>query len=163
MRDAVLTGGNALPKDDPPDVTRFKSAGAKRLHAHRARARMGLRCLTVRVSDCEVRRRSRSLLRPGFTTISPEPRQTAIIAGFGTCFAGVSAAAVEREGYRLSYFAARRSRLPRGGPAASAQVTAFYPPCGPVSVEAAGSVRKAGPKRRALPMLLRSWPRAAWR
>ena len=34
-----------------PDVTRFRSAAAKRLQAHRARARMGLRCLTVRVSD----------------------------------------------------------------------------------------------------------------
>jgi hypothetical protein len=30
MRDAVLPGGNALPKDDPPDVTRFKAAAAKR-------------------------------------------------------------------------------------------------------------------------------------
>jgi len=36
-------------------VTRFKSAAAKRVQAHRARARMGLRCLTVRVSDREVR------------------------------------------------------------------------------------------------------------
>jgi len=34
-----------LPKDD-----------AKRVQAHRARVRMGLRCLTVRVSDREVRR-----------------------------------------------------------------------------------------------------------
>jgi len=50
------TGGNALPKDDPPNVTRFKSPAAKRVQAHRARARMGLRCLTVRVSDREVRR-----------------------------------------------------------------------------------------------------------
>jgi len=33
-----------LPKDDPPDVTRFKAAAAKRLQAHRARARLGLRC-----------------------------------------------------------------------------------------------------------------------
>jgi len=56
MRDAVATGGNALPKDDPPDVTRFKSAVAKRVQAHCARARLGLRCLTVRVSDREVRR-----------------------------------------------------------------------------------------------------------
>jgi len=55
MRDAVTSGGNALPKDDPPDVTRFRSAAAKRLQAHRARARMGLRCLTVPVSDCTVR------------------------------------------------------------------------------------------------------------
>ena len=55
MRDAVLTGGNALPKDDPPDVTRFKAAAAKRLQAHRWRRRMALRCLTVRVNDRTVR------------------------------------------------------------------------------------------------------------
>ena len=83
------TGGNALPKDDPPNVTRFKSPAAKRVQAHRARARMGLRCLTVRVSDREVRRliskatspwravrrrrQSRSRLRRGLRTISPEP------------------------------------------------------------------------------------------
>jgi hypothetical protein len=40
---------------DPPDVTRFKAAAAKRVQAHRARERMGLRCLTVRVSDRTVR------------------------------------------------------------------------------------------------------------
>jgi len=56
MRDAVTTGGNALPRDDEPDVTRFRSAAAMRVQAHRARARMGLRCLTVRVSDRTVRR-----------------------------------------------------------------------------------------------------------
>jgi hypothetical protein len=55
MRDAVTSGGNALPNDDPANVTRFKAAAAKRLQAHRARARMGLRCLTVRVSDRTVR------------------------------------------------------------------------------------------------------------
>jgi hypothetical protein len=55
MRDAVAIGGDALPKDDPSDVTRFRSATAKRVQAHRARARMGLRCLTVRVSDRIVR------------------------------------------------------------------------------------------------------------
>jgi hypothetical protein len=48
-------GENPLPRDDPPDVTRFKSAAAKRVRAHRARARLGFRCLTVRVSDREVR------------------------------------------------------------------------------------------------------------
>jgi hypothetical protein len=48
-------GGNALPKDDPLDVTRFKSAAAKRMQEHRWRRRMGLQCLTVRVSDREVR------------------------------------------------------------------------------------------------------------
>jgi hypothetical protein len=51
----VGTGGNALPKDDPPNVTRRKSAAAKRIQAHRARARLGFRCLTVRISDREVR------------------------------------------------------------------------------------------------------------
>ena len=56
IRDAGTTCGNALPKDDPPDVTRFRSAAAKRTQAHRSRARMGLRCLTVRVSDSDVRR-----------------------------------------------------------------------------------------------------------
>jgi hypothetical protein len=55
MRDARAIGGNALPKDDRPDVTRFKAAAAKRVQAHRARARLGFRCLTVRVSDREVR------------------------------------------------------------------------------------------------------------
>jgi len=33
------TGGNALPKDAAPDVTRFRSAAAQ---AHRVRVRMGL-------------------------------------------------------------------------------------------------------------------------
>jgi hypothetical protein len=55
MRDAGATGGNALPKDDPADVTRFKAAAAKRVQAHRARARLGFRCLTVRVGDREIR------------------------------------------------------------------------------------------------------------
>jgi hypothetical protein len=55
IRDAGAIGGNALPKDDRSDVTRFRSAAAKRVQAHRARARMGLRCLTVRVSDRTVR------------------------------------------------------------------------------------------------------------
>ncbi len=55
MRDAVTTGGDALPNRDPPDVTRFKAAAAKRVQAHRWRRRLGLRCLTVRVSDRTVR------------------------------------------------------------------------------------------------------------
>jgi hypothetical protein len=55
MRDAVATGGNALPKDDQSDVTRFKAAAAKRLQAHRRRRHLGLRCLTVRVNDRIVR------------------------------------------------------------------------------------------------------------
>jgi hypothetical protein len=44
-----------LPKDDPANVTRFKAAAAKRVQAHRWRRRLGLRCLTVRVSDRTVR------------------------------------------------------------------------------------------------------------
>ena len=52
MRDAVLISGNALPEDDPPDVTRSRSAAAKRVQAQ---ARLGFRCLTVRVGDREVR------------------------------------------------------------------------------------------------------------
>ena len=48
---SATTDGNALPSRDPPNVTRFRSATAKRVQAHRARARMGLRCLTVRIGD----------------------------------------------------------------------------------------------------------------
>ncbi len=36
-------------------TTHFKSAAAKRVRAHRWRRRLGLRCLTVRVSDRTVR------------------------------------------------------------------------------------------------------------
>jgi len=63
-----------LPKDDPPDVTRFKSAIAKHVQAHRARVRMGLRCLTVRVSDSDVRR----LISNGY--LSLERREEAAVA-----------------------------------------------------------------------------------
>ena len=52
---SATTDGIALPNRDPPDVTRIKAAAAKRVRAHRARARMGLRYLTVRVSDRIVR------------------------------------------------------------------------------------------------------------
>jgi hypothetical protein len=55
MGDAVASGGNALPEDDPANVTRFRAAAAKRLQAHRRRRRLGLRCLTVRVNDRIVR------------------------------------------------------------------------------------------------------------
>jgi hypothetical protein len=44
-----------LPKNDPPDATPFKSVAAKRVQAHRARARLGFRCLTVPVNDRKVR------------------------------------------------------------------------------------------------------------
>jgi len=53
---SATTDGNALPNRDPPDVTRIKAAAAKRVQAHRWRARLGLRCLTVRISDRQVRR-----------------------------------------------------------------------------------------------------------
>jgi hypothetical protein len=52
---SATTDGNALPNRDPPVVTRIKAAAAKRVQAHRARAGLGFRCLTVRVSDREVR------------------------------------------------------------------------------------------------------------
>ena len=68
---SATTDGNALPNRDPPDVTRFKAAAAKRVQAHRARARMGLRCLTVRVSDRTVRH----LISTGY--LSLESRETA--------------------------------------------------------------------------------------
>jgi hypothetical protein len=71
MRDVVLTGGNALPEDDPASVTRFRAAAAKRLQAHRRRKRLGLRCLTVRVSDREVRH----LISTGY--LSLESRESA--------------------------------------------------------------------------------------
>ena len=51
---SATTDGNALPNRDPPDVTRFKAATA-RVQAHCWRRRLGLRCLTVRVSDRTVR------------------------------------------------------------------------------------------------------------
>jgi hypothetical protein len=71
MRDAVTIGGNALPKDDPRDVTRFRSAAAKRVQAHRWRRSLGLRCLTVRVSD----RVARHLISTGY--LSLESREDA--------------------------------------------------------------------------------------
>jgi hypothetical protein len=68
---SATTDGIALPNRDPPDVTRFRSATAKRVQAHRARARMGLRCLTVRVSDRIVRH----LISTGY--VSLESREAA--------------------------------------------------------------------------------------
>jgi hypothetical protein len=68
---SATTDGNALPNRNPPDVTRFKAAAAKRVQAHRARARMGLRCLTVRVSDRIVRH----LISTGY--LSLESREAA--------------------------------------------------------------------------------------
>src|SRR5262249_41005294 len=62
--------------------------------------------------------------------------------------------------------AARQSRLLRAGVVASGHVTALDPPRGPyprreVSAAAAGSVREAGPNRKAHGLLLRS-PAPAW-
>jgi hypothetical protein len=72
--DAVAMGENALPRDDPPDVTRFKSAAAKRVRAHRARARLGFRCLTVRVSDRDVRH----LISRGYLSLESREVKTAV-------------------------------------------------------------------------------------
>jgi hypothetical protein len=69
---SATTDGNALPNRDPPDVTRFKAAAAKR--AHRARARMGLRCLTVRVSDRIVRH----LISTGYLTLERREEAAAV-------------------------------------------------------------------------------------
>jgi hypothetical protein len=65
-----------LPKDDPANVTRFKAAAAKRVQAHRWRRRMGLRCLTVRVSDRTVRH----LISTGY--LSLESRESAAYVAF---------------------------------------------------------------------------------
>jgi hypothetical protein len=50
IRDAGATGGNVLPKDDLPDVTRFKSAAAKRVQACRGAAESALFVPPVRNS-----------------------------------------------------------------------------------------------------------------
>ena len=55
---------------------RFRSAAARRVQAHRARARMGLRCLTVRVSDRIVRH----LISTGY--LSLESSELAAYVGF---------------------------------------------------------------------------------
>ena len=68
---SATTDGNALPNRDPADVTRFKAAAAKRVQAHRWRRRLGLRCLTVRVSDRTVRH----LISTGY--LSLESKETA--------------------------------------------------------------------------------------
>jgi hypothetical protein len=76
MRNAVPASGNALPKDDPANVTRFKSAAAKRVQAHRWRRRLGLRCLTVRVND----RTLRHLISTGYLAL--ESREAAVYVAF---------------------------------------------------------------------------------
>jgi hypothetical protein len=73
-RDAGATGGNALPEGNPANVTRFRSAAAKRLHAHRWRKRMGLRCLTVRVNDRTVRH----LISTGYLSLESSGAKPAV-------------------------------------------------------------------------------------
>jgi hypothetical protein len=73
---SATTIGNALPNRDPPDVTRFKAAAAKRVQARRWRTRMGLRCLSVRVSDRTVRH----LISTGYLAL--ESREAAAHVAF---------------------------------------------------------------------------------
>ena len=63
-----------MPEDDPADATRFKAAAAKRLQAHRWWRRMGLRCLTVRVSDHEVRH----LISTGYLSLESSEATAAV-------------------------------------------------------------------------------------
>ncbi len=71
---SATTDGNALPNRDPQDVTRFRSAAAKRVQAHRARARMGLRCLSVRVNDRTVRH----LISTGYLSLESKEEAAAV-------------------------------------------------------------------------------------
>ncbi|MGO9920611.1 MAG: hypothetical protein ACLQIB_38710 [Isosphaeraceae bacterium] len=71
---SATTHGNALPNRDPPDVTRIKAAAAKRVQAHRWRRRLGLRCVTVRVSDREVRQ----LISTGYLTLESKETPAAV-------------------------------------------------------------------------------------
>jgi hypothetical protein len=83
-----------LPKDDRPDATRFKAAAAKRFQAHRARARMGLRCLTVRVSDDQVRR----LISTGYLSLERRDEVTAVAIALEAGFRTTSPEPVNRPG-----------------------------------------------------------------
>ena len=74
MRDAVAIGGNALPEDDSANVRRYKAAVAKRVQVHRWRRRLGLRCLTVRVSD----RTLRHLISTGYLSLESKEDAAAI-------------------------------------------------------------------------------------
>jgi hypothetical protein len=74
---SATTDCNALPNRETPDVTSFKTAAAKRVQAHRWRRRLGLRCLTVRVSD----RTLRHLIRTGY--LSMENRESALYVRSG--------------------------------------------------------------------------------
>ena len=74
---SATTDGIALPNRDPPDVTRIKPTAAKRVQAHRARARMGLRCLTVRVGDRIVRH----LISTGYLSLESSGKTSAVAIG----------------------------------------------------------------------------------
>lgn len=76
---SATTHGNALPNRDPPDVTRIKAAAAKRVQAHRWRRRLGLRCVTVRVSDREVRQ----LISTGYLTLESKETPAAVAIALG--------------------------------------------------------------------------------
>jgi hypothetical protein len=71
---SATTDGNALRNRDPPDVTRFKAAAAKRVQAHRWRRRLGLWCLTVRVSDRIVRH----LISTGYLSLESSGAKPAV-------------------------------------------------------------------------------------
>jgi len=71
---SATTDGNALPNRDLPGVTRFKAAAAKRVQAHRSRRRLGLRCLTVRVSDHIVRH----LISSGYLALESREATTSV-------------------------------------------------------------------------------------
>jgi hypothetical protein len=66
---------------DRPDVTRFKAAAAKRVQAHRARARMGLRCLTVRVNNRTVRH----LISTGYLSLESGEDAAAVAIALDAC------------------------------------------------------------------------------
>ena len=59
-----------MPKDDPANVTRRKSAAAKRVQ----RARLGFWCLTVRVSDREVRH----LISRGYLSLESSEKEASV-------------------------------------------------------------------------------------
>ena len=65
---------NASPNRETTDVTRFRSAAAKRVQAHRARARTGLRCLTVRLND----RTARHLISNGYLSLESSGAAAAV-------------------------------------------------------------------------------------
>jgi hypothetical protein len=78
---SATTVGIALPNRDPPDVTRIKPTAAKRVQAHRARARMGLRCLTVRVSYRIVRH----LISTGYLALESSKVKAAVAIALEAC------------------------------------------------------------------------------